>query len=133
MNEQTTEVFQEWCILEIMGHRKIAGKVTEETRFGCAMLRIDIPQSEGFFTQYYNGSSIYCLTPTTEKIARAFAKGREPEPASRWELKALPQEIDPPKNYYCQCPHCGCEEVVVNEGELCEVCHGDCRPDPWDE
>jgi hypothetical protein len=33
--------FKDWAILELMGHRKLAGLVSEETHFGVALCRID--------------------------------------------------------------------------------------------
>lgn len=77
--------FEGWAIVELMGHRRLAGKVSEATIAGAAMLRLDIP-CEPPVTQYYGGSSIYCLTPTTEEIAVALAKRMRPEPVQRWEL-----------------------------------------------
>jgi hypothetical protein len=43
-------------------------------------------------------SAIYCLTPTTEEIARAAARGSRPAPVSRFELpapQAPPPALDP--------------------------------------
>lgn len=42
----------------------------------------------GFTTQYFSGSSIYRLTPTTEEIARGVAAKSQPQPVHRWELPA---------------------------------------------
>jgi hypothetical protein len=79
-----------------MGHIKLAGHVTEETHFGVALGRIDIPSKDGgMFTQYFSGGSIYRLTPTTEETARAYQLGREPAPIQRWELLPEPQETAP--------------------------------------
>jgi hypothetical protein len=77
----------------LLGHVKVAGLVTEETHFGTALGRIDIPNAEGgFTTQYFGGSSVYRLTPTTEAIARSVAARNQPTPAHRWELPALPAQ-----------------------------------------
>lgn len=55
-----------------------------------AMGRIDVPNEEGgFTTQFFGGSSIYRLTPTTEEIARAVALRNQPVPVHRWELPQL--------------------------------------------
>lgn len=100
--------FEQWCILELMGHRRLAGKVTDATIGGGSFLRIDIPGRNGTVsTQYYSPGSVYCITPTTEEIARAVAEQSEPAPISRWELpKALQQpEIG------CVCGVCGAIEV----------------------
>ena len=40
---EVMETFEEWAVLELMGHRRLAGKVTEATIGGGAFLRIDIP------------------------------------------------------------------------------------------
>jgi hypothetical protein len=63
---------EQWGIVELMGHVRIGGKVSEEQKFGVVMGRIDIPQKDGkFVTQYFGGSSIYRFHPSTEEAARA--------------------------------------------------------------
>jgi hypothetical protein len=84
---EVKEGFDSWAIVELMGHVRIAGRVTEEERFGCKMGRIDIPGPDGqFVTQYFGGSSVYRVTPTTEEIARAVAVRNQPEPVHQWEM-----------------------------------------------
>lgn len=61
----------EWAILEIFGHRRHAGRIREEERFGAKLLRIDVPNkgdpaANGWTTHYYGGSSIFSLTPADE-------------------------------------------------------------------
>jgi hypothetical protein len=76
-----------WAIVELMGHVKMAGLVTEEERFGAKMGRIDIPMEEGgLTTQYFGGGSVYRMTPTTEEVARAVAAKNKPAPIYAWEL-----------------------------------------------
>jgi hypothetical protein len=82
-----------WAILELMGHVRLAGRVSEEAHFGTALGRIDIPNGDTFTTQYFGGSSIYRLTPTTEEIARSVAAVNQPEPVRPWELPK-PQQIE---------------------------------------
>lgn len=91
MGEKADDSFGVWAILELMGHVKLAGYVTEEELFGTKVGRIDIPgdeNGEGAVTQYFGGQSIYRLTPVTEETARAFAEGHRPRPVQRWELPA---------------------------------------------
>jgi hypothetical protein len=83
-----SDSFEQWAILELMGHVRLAGKVTEEEHFGAKLGRIDIPNGDGFTTQWFSGGSIYRLTPTTEAIARGVALRNQPEPVHRWELPA---------------------------------------------
>lgn len=85
-----TEKFEEWAILELMGHRRLAGKVSETAILGGSLLRIDIPGEDGkSTTQFYSPAAIYCLTPTTEVIAREVAKQFDPGPISPWEFPRL--------------------------------------------
>lgn len=84
--------FEGWAILELMGHRRLAGYVSEQEMAGTVMLRIDVPGDGGgegqvAATQFYGGASIYCLTPTTEEVAKKVARGSQPAPVQRWELR----------------------------------------------
>lgn len=84
------EQFREWAIVELMGHRRLAGMVSEQTIAGQAFLRIDVPGEGDAIeaTQFYGANSVYCLTPTTEEVARAAARRNNVAPVSRWELAA---------------------------------------------
>lgn len=85
-----------WAIVELMGHRRLAGHVTEVELAGAKVLRIDIPDGDGFTTQFYGGGALYCLTPTSEATARAAAAASaRPEPIHRWELPSpRPDDLD---------------------------------------
>lgn len=85
--------FAHWAIVELMGHRRLAGYVEEVELFGGKMMRLDVP-SEPPVTQFYGPSAIYAVTPTTEEVARAFARDRQPRPVERYEL-ALPSPSRP--------------------------------------
>lgn len=78
-----TKTFDEWAILELMGHRKLAGKVSEYSIGGASFIRIDIP---GSATQFYSPSAVYCITPTTEELVKEVAEIHKPEPITKWEL-----------------------------------------------
>lgn len=96
MSAKPAETFQQWAILELMGHVKLAGIVTEEERFGTKMGRIDIPDGNGgFTTQYFGGSSVYRMTPTTEEIARHIAEDNQPTPVHPWQLRQLTSAAAP--------------------------------------
>ena len=105
MSEQEQQQgFEGWAILELMGHVRLAGRVTEESHFGVALGRIDIPTQagDGYTTQYFGGASIYRLTPTTEEIARSVAMHNQPRPVQTWELPkpaALTVEPSGPEQY----------------------------------
>lgn len=94
--------FEGWAILELMGHRRLAGRVSEATIAGGSFVRIDVPNyrdvspdmPEGPLepgdiqaTQFYSPAAVYCITPTTEETARAVAARNRPTPVQRWELE----------------------------------------------
>lgn len=96
MAEKTAAEAIGWAILELMGHRRLAGYVTEQDIAGQGFLRLDVFEGDGdqpAVTQFYSPSAVYCITPTTQEIARAAT--RAPAPVSRWELAAPEREDEP--------------------------------------
>lgn len=93
MTDTESPRFAEWAILELMGHRRLAGMLTEQEIAGTKFLRLDVPAAvDGFAaTQFYSPAAVYAITPTTEEIARGVARSTQPAPAYRWELPALSQ------------------------------------------
>lgn len=91
MSDGEAKVFEGWAILELMGHRRLAGKISEVEIAGQGFLRLEIPandeESLAGATQFYSPAAVYALTPTTEEIARAVRS--RPAPVQRWELPAL--------------------------------------------
>ena len=89
MSGETSTAFEGWAILELMGHRRLAGYVREVIVAGAGVLRLDVPaDAPGEFaaTQYYSPQALYCLTPSSEATCRQLAPSFRPEPVSRWEL-----------------------------------------------
>lgn len=86
----TDQAFAEWAILEVFGHNRWGGYVTETEIAGHGFIRIDIPGDNGTFTDthLYNPKALYGIHPTTEETARAFARTCRPEPVHRWELQS---------------------------------------------
>ena len=81
-----------WAILELLGHVRTGGKVSETEMFGTKMGRIDIPKPDGgFTTQFFSGGAVYRMTPCGEAEARAVAANSQPEPIHAWEMpRGLP-------------------------------------------
>jgi hypothetical protein len=83
--------YEGWAILELMGHRRIGGRISEATVAGAPFVRIDVPHPQDLqamvATQFYSPAAVYAITPATEAMARAVALGA-PEPVSRWELRS---------------------------------------------
>lgn len=108
----STDAYEGWAILELMGHRRLAGRIRQIEQYGQAMLQIDVPtpvegNEEKWTTQFYSGSAIYCVTPTTEEIARGVAMRAQPTPAHLFELGMRePSDDDPEDNWPDSPPTC---------------------------
>jgi hypothetical protein len=88
--EGTTNGDLGWAIVELLGHRRLAGMVTEVQIAGAGFLRVDVPDAgrgDGWYaTQYVAPGSVYAITPVSEETARAVAPSSQPRPVERWEL-----------------------------------------------
>lgn len=72
---------QEWAQVEVFGHRRHFGRITEVERFGSKLLRIDVPTDDitVFETYFYGGGSIFSLARCTEAVARKMAYHARPQ------------------------------------------------------
>jgi hypothetical protein len=86
----STDKFEQWAIVEIMGHQKFAGWLTEQTIAGAGMLRLDVPAVGELpgFTRLFNTASVYLITPTSEQVARQVAAALKQQPVTVWDLPA---------------------------------------------
>lgn len=81
----------EWAVVEVMGHRRHAGRTREVERFGAKMIRVDIPtkgdpDAHGWTTHFYPGSALFSFTPCTREAA---LKANKPyEPAARLSYRS---------------------------------------------
>lgn len=105
--EQQEKKFEAWGLLELFGHQRIAGKLTEQTVGGCHFIRIDVPESGDVpeYTRFFTQGAIYGMTITSEDVARKLADAFRARPIHAYELRlppplpsvpAEPSEDDPP-------------------------------------
>ena len=73
-----------WGIVELMGHKVVAGQISKSEMLGKPMLRIDVPSTSAYpeFTQFYGDGSIYCVTFVSEEVARLTAEKTQVNPVS---------------------------------------------------
>lgn len=94
--ENQNNKFDCWCIVELMGHARIAGNCTEQSVAGVNMLRVEVPENElhPAFTRFIGGSAIYAINPVDEKTARATAHALQVAPINAWNLKNYMDKYD---------------------------------------
>lgn len=75
--------FDSWGILELMGRKIVAGHITRGEPFP-ALIRVDVPATSEYpeYTQFYGESAVYCITPTSEDVARRTAEATKINPIS---------------------------------------------------
>lgn len=94
---QQEAAFRTWALVEIFGHERIAGEVSEQTIGGDGFIRVDVPAVNGqtAFTRLYGGKAIYSITPVSEDIARRAAATMQARPVTVYLLPALQPSAEP--------------------------------------
>ncbi|HEY9138710.1 MAG TPA: hypothetical protein VIM67_10585 [Terriglobus sp.] len=92
--------FDSWAIVELMGHARIAGKVTEAEIGGGKLLRIDVPEINGKqpITKYFGNAAVYAITPVDEETARMAATQCDAAPVNEWSARGLIERADAAKS-----------------------------------
>lgn len=91
--------FESWAIVELMGHTRIAGKVTEAEIGGGKLLRVDVPAvgDKQPLTKYFGTVAIYAITPVDEETALMAAQEITTAPVSEWSARELLKRSDAAK------------------------------------
>lgn len=91
------EKFEAWGIVELMGHQRAAGRLSEQTVGGANLLRVDIPEGETFRTVFYGSSAIYAVHITDETVARASATAQGTRPTYAYEVSEQLRKLAAPR------------------------------------
>ena len=92
--------FDTWALVELMGHSRIAGRVTDATIGGATFIRVDVPETSGGqpSTRYFSPAAIYCISPVTEEIARGLAEELDSRPFNIYEQPRRLHELESPSD-----------------------------------
>lgn len=78
-----SEVFSgAWSVVELFGHKVVAGFLQLDESLGAPLLRLDVPQTSKFpaFTRFYNHSAIYSVSLVSEEVASRLAESIKDNP-----------------------------------------------------
>ena len=83
--------FQQWAVVDVMGHQRYIGHVTEQVIAGKGFVRVDIPSvgDQPAFTKLIGTGSIYSISPVSEQVARAMCEQRRQTPIESYDLPRL--------------------------------------------
>jgi len=85
-----------WALVELFGHSKIAGRITEQNIAGTNMLRVDVPETytQPAFTRFFGASAIYAINPTDEVTAKYYADKLQTKPIDSWDVREMLKKND---------------------------------------
>jgi hypothetical protein len=95
--EETKPTFDEWALLELFGHARIVGRVTEAQIGGGNFIRCDVPDAAGgtAFTRFFGPSAIYSISPISRQTAIAMAANVGAEPVTPYDIIKKVQRSQP--------------------------------------
>ena len=82
------EAKEMWALVELFGHNRIAGKVTEAEIGSGALIRVEVPavKDREALTKYYNVKAIYGITPVDEATAKRMAESIDAAPVNSYSI-----------------------------------------------
>lgn len=95
MAEKETTKLDCCAILELMGHAKIAGRISEHPLGSSVFIRVDVPAVADMdeFTRLFNPGAIYSINPCSEDIMLAIAKETRAIPIKTWDEESAIQKM----------------------------------------
>lgn len=89
------EKFELNAIVELFGHQRMAGKVTDQSVGGASFIRIDVPEtkSQPAFTRIVNPSAVYAINPVTEEVMLYMAENITAKPIDAWDIQTMQKKL----------------------------------------
>lgn len=95
--EEKKEPLDVWAIVELMGHARIAGHVTERSVAGQNMLQVNVPATpmRPAFTRLFGGGAIYAITPVDEETCKLHCEAHVDSPVTSFDgQQVIRREVD---------------------------------------
>ncbi|MGR8931932.1 MAG: hypothetical protein ACU836_14965 [Gammaproteobacteria bacterium] len=83
--------FQHWCIVELFGHVRLSGFVTEIEIAGKGFIKLDIHTGDikDACTKILGSDAVYAITPVSEEAAKACARAHPHSPLTLFDEQKL--------------------------------------------
>lgn len=87
--------FELTAVVELFGHQRMAGKVTEQNIGVATFVRIDVPEtnSQPSFSRLVNPSAIYAINPVTDDVMKLMAEQITSKPIESWDIQKMQQKL----------------------------------------
>lgn len=87
--------FELHAVVELFGHTRMAGKVSEQTIGSASFIRIDVPETnmQPAFTRIVNPSAVYAINPVTEEVAIDMAQRLDEKPINAWDIRKMQEKL----------------------------------------
>lgn len=91
----TENQFKINAIVELFGHTRMAGVVTEQTIGSASFIRIDVPETERqpSYTRIVNPSAVYAINPVTEDVMIYMATMLDQTPIESWDVARMQEKL----------------------------------------
>lgn len=83
------------CLVELFGHNRISGMISEHALGNSVMIRIDVPETNQnpAFTKFVNPSSVYALNPIAEEMMHQMAEEIKAKPIQFYDLQDVQRKL----------------------------------------
>jgi hypothetical protein len=80
--------FEQWGAVDVMGHQRYYGLITEKVIGGTGFIRVDVPGNADRppFTKLLGSSAIYSISPLDEALTRELAAEARETPIESYRL-----------------------------------------------
>ncbi|REJ83144.1 MAG: hypothetical protein DWQ44_00050 [Bacteroidetes bacterium] len=90
-----TEKFELDAIVELFGHQRVAGRVSEQSIGVATFIRIDIPETDHQpgFSRLVHPNAIYAINPVTEEVMKEMANRIHQKPIESWDIREMQKKL----------------------------------------
>lgn len=83
------------AVVELFGHQRIAGRVSEQSIGVATFIRIDVPETtqQPKFTRIVNPSAIYAINPVTEEVMLQMSEMVTAKPIDSWDIQTMQRKL----------------------------------------